>query len=532
LLIPLASCGGGGDEEISKGHQTKTNETPTQGGVVFRHLESDCKTLNWVLYNTTYENRVLRHLYDYLLDYDENLEIVPVLAKSYDVSKDGLRITVTLRDSLFWHDGVPISSKDVKFTVDKILDPTIPAVNKEGWFSRLDNVEIVDDQTVTFVWKESYGPSLHALTQLAPIPEHIYGEGDFLGHPANRKPVGSGAFTFEEWRTGQIISVVRNENYYGPRAHLDRVVFKIIPDRSVALAALKTGELDEMRLNQPQWETQTSDADFVRKFDKHLYYVPLYNYIAWNCRAIWFRDKRVRRAMTMLFDRQTINEELFSGQAKVVTGPFYVNSWAYDESIEPLAYDPDAAKRLLDDAGWIDSDNDGIRDQDGIKFEFDFFVISGNPTSLRFAALLQESCSKAGIAVNSRPLEGATFFDRMFKGEYDAGVLAWRLDNDPDLFDTFHSSQVPPIGLNHAFYSNEDVDRLLEKGRAEVDREKRKEIYYKVHRLIHDDQPYTFVNSVPEKRPINKRIGNVVISPDGPFSFYPGAIYWFIKDEK
>ncbi|UCH84722.1 MAG: peptide-binding protein [Candidatus Latescibacterota bacterium] len=532
LSLPLASCGGGGGEQASESRPQIAKETPLQGGVIFRHLESDCKTLNWVLYNTNYEIYVLRHLYDYLLDYDQHLDIVPVLAESFDVSKDGLRITVALKDSLFWHDGEPITSEDVKFTVDKILDPTVPAVNKEGWFSRLDDVEIVDEKTMVFVWKEPYGPSLHALTQLAPIPKHIYGDGDFLKHPANREPVGSGAFKFEEWRTGQRISVVRNDNYYGSPAHLERVVFKIIPDRSVALAALKTGELDEMRVNQIQWDEQTDNADFKRKFNRQRYDIPQYNYFAWNCRSIWFRDARVRRAMTMLFDRKTVNAELYSGHAKIVTGPFYVNSWAYDSSIEPLPFDPNAAKQLLDEAGWTDSDGDGIRDQDGIKFEFDFYVISGNKTAIRFAELLRESCERAGIVVNARPLEGATFFDKMFKGEYDAGVLAWRLDNDPDIFDTFHSTQVPPIGLNHTFYSNPEVDQLLERGRAEVDQNKRRDIYHRAHQLIHDDQPYTFLNSVPEKRPINKRIGNVVISPAGPFDFYPGSIYWFVKEEK
>jgi peptide/nickel transport system substrate-binding protein len=119
----------------------------------------------------------------------------------------------------------------------------------------------------------------------------------------------------------------------------------------------------------------------------------------------------------------------------------------------------------------------------------------------------------------------------MFKGEYDGTAMAWRMDSDPDIYDTFHSSQVPPIGLNHTFYSNPEVDRLLELGRVEFDGEKRKEIYHQAHRLIHEDQPYTFVNSVPEKRPINKRIGNVVVSPNGPFRFYPGAIYWYIKED-
>lgn len=530
-FLSVSSCGNREKKEPAKTGVTGQAVRPTRGGTVYRHLEADCRTLNWVLYTTAYENYVLRYLYDRLLDYDQNLEIVPVLAKDYEISKDHLSITVTLRDSLRWHDGVPITAEDVKFTVEKILDPTVAAVNKEGWFSRLDRVEVLDDRTVEFKWKEPYAPSLHAITQLAPIPKHIYGEGNFNENPANRAPVGSGPFKFEEWRTGQMISIVRNDDYYGEKAHLDRIVFKVIPDGSAALNALKTGELDEMRITQIQWETQTNDPDFLARFDKTLYYVPQYNYLAWNCRSVWFKDKRVRRAMTMLFDRGTINKELYSGNAEIVTGPFYIKSWAYDPSIAPIPFDPEGAKKLLDEAGWIDGNNDGVREKDGTKFEFDFFIISGSETGRRYSELLQEQCRKAGVIVNIRQLEGATFFDKMFKGEYDATALAWRLENDPDVYDTFHSSQVPPIGLNHAFYSNPQVDSLLEAGRVEFDRAKRQAIYHQAHRLIHEDQPYTFVNAVPEKRPLNKRIGNVVMSPDGPFDFHPGAAYWYIKND-
>ncbi len=528
-LLALSSCGR--EKKQPPAGPVGTSPLPARGGVVYRHLESDCKTLNWVLYTTAYENYVLRYLYDHLLDYNQNLEIVPVLAKDFEVSKDHLRITVTLRDSLRWHDGLPITAEDVKFTVEKILDPTVAAVNKEGWFSKLDRVEVPDRLTAVFVWKEPYAPSLHALAQLAPIPKHVYEKGPFDENPANRAPVGSGPFKFEEWRTGQMISIVRNDDYYGKKAYLDRVIFKIIPDGTVALNALKTGELDEMRVTQIQWETQTSDPEFTRGFEKEIYYVPQYNYLSWNCRSVWFEDKRVRRAMTMLFDRETLNRELYSGNAVIVTGPFYFKSWAYDQTVIPIPYDPVGAKTLLDEAGWTDSNNDGVRDKGGAKFEFDFSVMSGSETGRRFSELLQEKCKLAGIAVNIRQIEGATFFDKMFKGEYDGTALAWRLENDPDVYDTFHSSQVPPIGLNHTFYSNPEVDSLLELGRIEFDRQKRAEIYHRVHRLVAEDQPYTFVNSVPEKRVINKRIGNVTISPDGLFDFYPGASYWYVRQE-
>ncbi len=527
FILFLASCGGNDADRVA-GQVGDPVDKPTRGGSVLRHLESDCKTLNWVLYTTVYEDYVLRYLYDRLLDYDKDLKIIPVLAKDYDISRDHLKITVTLRDSVFWHDGEPVTSADVKFTVDKILDPAVPAVNKRSWFEKLDRVETPDEKTVVFVWSEPYAPSLHALTQLAPMPKHIYGTGDFLENPANRAPVGSGAFKFEEWRTAQTISLVRNENYYRENAYLDKVIFRIIPDGAVALSALKTGEIDEMRVRQTQWETQTNDADFLKRFEKAVYYVPQYNYLAWNCRSVWFRDARVRNALTLLFDRETLNEKVYSGYAQLVSGPFYINSWAYDRSVEPLPHDPVRAKELLDEAGWIDSDGDGIRDKDGVDFEFEFSS-TGSRIALEYGQLLQEECANVGITLKIRRLDGATYFDRTFKGQYDAAALSWRLDPDPDVFDMFHSSEVPPIGLNHTFYSNSRVDSLLELGRVEFDRARRTEIYHQVHRLIHEDQPYTFVNSVPEKRPISKRIGNVTISPRGPFLFFPGANYWFIR---
>jgi peptide/nickel transport system substrate-binding protein len=526
VLFTSLGCGGGGEKATTT---EVSSDTPHRGGTIVRRLESECKTLNWVLFSTAYENYVLRYLYDPLIEVDEKLEYQPVLAESWKISDDHLRITVRLRDNIRWHDGVPITSKDVKFTMDKIKDPAIPALNKEGYFDKLDHIEVVDDRTVVFVWKEPYAPSLYAITQVWPIPEHIYGKGDFLTNPANRAPVGSGPFKFAEWKTSQYIKIVRNDDYWGKKAYLDAVIFRVIEDDAVALHAMRAGEIDEMRATQIQWEKQTNDKDFLSRFNKYHYYIPSYNYLGWNCRSVWFNDKRVRLAMTLLFDRESINAKIYSGFAKLVSGPFYINSWSYDRTVKPHPFDPQRAKQLLDEAGWIDHDHDGVRDKDGVKFEFEMLITTSN-TAQQFAQLLQEECGKAGVIVKIRQLEGATFFDRVDNGEFDSCALGWGLDLDPDIYDTFHSSMVPPVGLNHGFYSNPVVDSLLEAGRVEFDQEKRAQIYHQIHRILHEDQPYTFVNAVPEKRPISKRIKGVVISPNGPFNFYPGADYWYIDD--
>lgn len=537
LIVTLCAALSGCGKKAQQASQNAPSDsllasaTPRDGGTVIRRLDSECKTLNWVLYTTAYELFVLRHIYDPMLDYDVNGNLVPVLAAELPtVSPDHLRITVKLRPDAHWQDGVPLTAKDVKFTLDKVRDPKIPAINKSPYFEKLDHLEVVDDHTVTFVWKEAFAPAIYAITQLWPIPEHVYGQGDFLTNPANRKPVGSGPFKLDEWVSSQYISLVRDPNYYGQKAHLDRIIFKVVEDDAVALNMLKAGELDEMRATQGMWEKQMNDPDFKARFRKVDYYFPGYNFIAWNCRSVWFSDKRVRKAMTLLFDRESVNTKIFSGFARLVSGPFYINSWAYDKTVKPLPFDPPAARALLEQAGWKDTNQDGILDKDGKKFEFEMNVISGSAPAAQFSQLLQEECGKAGIRINIRQLEGSSFFDRVDKGDFDAAMLGWRLDFDPDVFDTFHSSMTPPNGLNHGHYSNPQVDSLLVLGRKEFDQNKRALIYHQVHRLIAEDQPYTFVNAVPDKRPIARKIQGIQISPMGPYDFWPGANYWWIDE--
>lgn len=533
LCAALSGCGKKAQQaqQNAPSDSSLASATPRDGGTVIRRLDSECKTLNWVLYTTAYELFVLRHIYDPVIDYDVNGNLVPVLAAELPtVSDDHLRITIKLRPDAHWADGVPITANDIKFTLDKVRDPKIPAINKAPYFEKLDHLEVVDDHTVTFVWKEAFAPAIFAITQLWPIPEHIYGKGDFLTNPANRKPVGSGPFKLDMWESGQYISLVRDPNYWSDKAHLDRIIFKVVEDDAVALNMLKAGELDEMRATQGQWEKQMADPEFQAHFRKVDYYFPGYNFVTYNCRSEWFSDKRVRKAMTLLFDRESVNTKIYSGYARLVSGPFYINSWAYDKTVKPLPFDPPAAKTLLQAAGWKDSDHDGILDKGGKRFEFELNVIAGSATASQFSQLLQEECGKAGIRINIRSLEGSSFFDRIDKGEFDAAMLGWRLDFDPDCFDTFSSTMTPPAGLNHGFYKNTRVDSLLVLGRKEFDQNKRAEIYHQVHRLIAEDQPYTFVNAVPDKRPIARKIQGIQISPMGPYDFWPGANYWWIDE--
>ena len=211
LCAGIAGCGGNGGGETTESG-VSSGAAPAPGGTVVRRIESECKTLNPVLQTTTYENYVARYLYDRLIDWNEKLEYVPVLAEGWDVSDDHIRITVHLRDDIFWHDGTPITSQDVAFTMARIRDPAVPALNTAGYFSKLDHVETPDDRTAVFVWREPYAPAIAAMAQLVPLPKHIYGNGDFLTKPANRKPVDGGPFRFEDGRNAPYISSVRTDD--------------------------------------------------------------------------------------------------------------------------------------------------------------------------------------------------------------------------------------------------------------------------------------------------------------------------------
>src|SRR5262249_51076118 len=207
------------------------------------------------------------------------------------------------------------------------------------------------------------------------ISKHIFDDGqDFNSHPAGRAPVGTGPYKFIRWDTGSQIVLERNESYWDKEKFPDirRIVFKVIPSEVVAFQRLKKGDLDMMSLNPQQWVKQTNTPAFEQNFIKHEYYTPAYRYVGWNLRRPYFQDKRVRQALARLINRQAILKNLEYGLGKLTTGPFWIFGYEYDQTLPQIPFDPAGAKKLLDEAGWIDHDGDGIRDKDGVKFSFKF----------------------------------------------------------------------------------------------------------------------------------------------------------------
>ena len=361
------------------------------------------------------------------------------------------------------------------------------------------------------------------------LPEKRFAKRRFLKAPDNRKPFSNGPYRFVSWKPQESIELVRNEAYWGPRPHFERIVFKILPDNSTAWRALVEDSLDETWIDQSLKEKSVGDPAFAACCRLVEYYDLDFNYVALNNRSPLFSDVRVRRALTMLLDRAAIVRSLYHGSARIISGPWAPHSPAYDASVTPLPYDPEAARQLLDEAGWRDSNGNGTRDKDGREFAFDLLVSSGSLIGSQIDEILAAAAKKAGIDVRVRSLEWAAYVDRLDRGDFEAASGAWSAsDPNPDLFSLWHSSQVPPQGANSAFFHNAEADRLIEAAASEMDEKRRAAIYSQLHTLLRDEAPAIWVVNASKKYALRRSVRGLTTSPLGLFGTWPGPLGWWM----
>jgi peptide/nickel transport system substrate-binding protein len=303
----------------------------------------------------------------------------------------------------------------------------------------------------------------------------------------------------------------------------------VIVDDNTAWNAVKRGDIDETIISSDIWALESRRPDLQKTIDFRRFYMLSYNYVPWNTRDPLLADARVRRAMSMCVDLQSIINNLYHGTARAMNGPFTPDEWSYNPEVPVIQYDPEGAKRLLASVGWLDTNGDGILDKGGKPLRFEMSVVGGNVASNPFAQLFQSELKKIGVDMQIVPLDPGAFMDRVFNGHYQAAYLSWDLNPDPDPFALYHSSQVPPHGQNIVYYTNPEADRLIDAGRRELDRSKRIPIYRQLHALLANDQPYTWTVQVSSKWAINKRIRGVRESKGwGLFNWNPGELDWWV----
>ena len=456
------------------------------------------------------------NIFETMLSLDnETLDYTPLLAERWEVSNDHLSYTFYLRKDAAFSDGTPLTAHDVKFTFDTIRDPANDCADRRGYFVDFESAELMDDHTITFTASKPYFLHLFVLGALEILPRHIYGEGDFNSHEANRAPVGSGPYRFKQWDTGQQIVLTKRDDYWGDKLPwVNALHYKIITDDNAAIQLVRRGEIDEMRVQPEQWVRQTTKPEIADHYQRITMFSPVDGYassvswVGWNANRPFFSDNRVRKAMTMLLDRETIGETIFHGLVRTVSGTMFPGSPAYDNAIEPWPYDPDTAYALLDEAGWVDSDQDGIRDKDGVPFRYEWIFPASVPEYEQLATVYKEQLDKAGIDVTLRPLEWATFLESVTKRDFDACCMAWVSPIFSDPYQIWHSSQTEK-GSNYVAFNSPRADELIEAARQEFDDDKRNAMYREFHAILHEQQPYTFLYNSKRKVLVSNRFQNV-----------------------
>jgi len=426
------------------------------------------------------------------------------LAEKWEYDSSSGNYTFYLRKGVVWHDGKPFSSRDVIFTFNLLMSPMTDAVTMRNSLEEVDEWRVEGDYKVILHTTRRNFLFLQNLEGLPILPEHIYGTGDFNKHPFNRKPVGTGPFKFSKWIPDSRIEFERNDNYWGKKPFLRKVIYVIHRDKNVAFEMLKRGDIDLLyRVETSRFFQYDVDKELKRNFFRLTFKTPDYSFLMFNVRTPFFSDVRVRRAMAHLLDLEKIRATVFKCLATVVTGPWPPGHPAYDSKIQPYSYDPQKAEALLEEAGWKDEDGDGIREKNSKKFHFTFLIPIQSREIQRILSIYQQDLEKAGIKMDISLQDWSIYIDLCRKHRFEMAAMMWDMEWDNDLTGLFHSKSIEG-GQNFPGWSNREADRLLEEGRKELDDEKRNSMFRRLHAILHDEVPYIFAFSPIETAFVRK----------------------------
>jgi ABC-type transport system substrate-binding protein len=440
-------------------------------------------------------------------------------------------ILFTLRRGVRFHDGHEFSAADVKFTYETIVDPRNLSPRVPD-YEPVKSVETPDRHTVRITYKRLFQPGFESWG-MGILPEHLLNrdalrrEAQALGRDPekysvrdarfNRRPIGTGSFRFVEWKTDVSIKLARFEDYWEGPANFHEYLIRIIPDTLTTELAFYAGTADAYGAQPHQVARLRNDP----RFHTVSRLVLGYTFIGYNMRRPIFQDARVRRALGMAINVDEIIRYAIYGQAERTTGPFPRQTEFYDPAVTPLPYDPEAAARLLAEAGWK-KNAVGILEKEGLPLAFTIITNSGNEERNAIMVIAQNAWRRLGVKVEALSLEWAVFINqRVDKGDFDAIVLGWSMGLDPDIYQIFHSSQSGHFQLNFVGYRNPRADELMVRIRQEYDEARQVAMARELHQLIAEDQPYTFLYVRRALSLMDAKIVRMVPGPDGGPRYLP-----------
>ncbi|MCB5184443.1 peptide-binding protein [Methylobacillus gramineus] len=500
---------------------------PEDGGTMIDATRGEPSGLITMIAGEAAASAVAQNIFSSLLRFDKNLEFEGELAESWQVSPDQKTITFKLKPNLKWADGKPLTSADILFTWKLVTDDKTRTPYGSD-YKLVIRAETPDARTFKVSYAEPYAPAINSWAGLQILPKHLLQGQDINNTPFARNPTGSHYYKLEKWRSGEQISLVRNSlSSQGP-ARIERLVSRFIPDEASQFLELMANNIDTMTLNPVQYaRIFPARPELEQKFGLYKELGNSYTYLGFNLKHKPFDDIRVRKAINYAINKQELIDGVLLGLGEPVSSPYKPGTRWTNPDLTPYAYDPGKAKELLRQAGFKPRNGDGVLERNGKPLSFEILTNQNKQREMS-AVLIQRRLKEVGIDVRIRVLEWASFIGRFIKtGDFDMVVLGWSLAIDPDQYSIWHSSQQAPGQFNFIGYNNPRVDRLLEKGRMELDPDKRMKIYHEFAQILQEESPIVYLFAGYGLPAIHKRIKGID-NPAPPAGIGHNSQDWYI----
>lgn len=514
-------------------HEPRQAEGARAGGEFVWSIEAQPSKLTPVLGEDTYGRYVQDLVCESLGEFDpETLEMRGMLAEAWQYDPAGMWLRVKIRDNARFDDGTPVTAEDVRYSFhDYVMNPELETESLRSILNRIGKVEVISERVCEWHFTQPDAFNFNAAMTVYVLPKHFYSTltpRQINGATAITR--GSGPWRLakqdvnNQWVPGEDVVLVRNESYWGPaKPTLSRIRIRVIAEDTARLISFKNKEVDMILPSSPAFVAQTQEVGWDEKAHS-LNWVNMrsgYSFIGWQCgprngKLTPFADKRVRQAMTMLLDRERMIRDIWAGIGIVATGPNTSAAPTSDPNIKPWPHDVTRAKMLLAEAGWLDRNSDGLLENaEGVPFRFEFTYAVGGQVIERIVNYVKDQCASIGIQCDARGVDWSQYDQILKTRDFDALTMGWSAsapESDPTQI--WHTSSIQNQGHNFIQWDG-GQDEIIKSILGELDTAKRMAHWHALHRLLHEEQPYTFVREVPWLRFISKDFTNIHPYPKG-----------------
>lgn len=533
LCISLACCWlvACSSSDLEQDTQKFKQSYPAQpGGTLISAMPSDPSSMIGMVAGESASLAIGSYLFNSLLKYDQNLDLAGELAESWQVADDKKTITFKLKPGLQWADGKPLTSADILFTWQLITDEKTHSPYASD-YQLVTKAEAPDARTFIVHYSQPFAPALESWASLQVLPKHKLAGQDIRTTSFAQKPLSSHYYQLKEWRHGEYIKLEKNpKSVLGP-ANIDHLIERIIPDPAAQFLELMADNIDSMSMDPITYARIIPSRPALQgRLNQYKELGNSYTYLGFNLKRKPFDDVRVRKAINYAIDKQEIIDGVYLGLGIAIGSPYKPGTRWSNPQLLPYPFDPARAKKLLAEAGYQDSDGDGIVERNGKKLSFEVLTNLGNKQREKTAVIIQRRLKEVGIETHIRSLEWASLLTNFIKpGDFDAVVMGWGLGLDPDQYTIWHSSQQKPGQFNFIGYNNPAVDKLLEQGRLEFDPEKRMQIYHEFAKVLYDDSPLVYLSAGYGLTAIHKRVQGIM-NPVPPAGVSYDSQKWYIPE--